>query len=291
MDDLTLDGTIIPAAQLKKIFHHKQQHFKMLSETFLGYPTDLDFDQTFIHQFTSFNLNNIGDPFASSNFQLNTHDFEIAALNYMMQLLQFDNNIYWGYTTNGGTEGNIFGIHAGRSMFNDDGIVYFSEDAHYSVLKGCILTRSDYIMIKSQENGEFDYTDFATKLNKHKPAIIITTIGTTMKGAIDKNHKIKQILNSQNVKYYIHTDCALNGLMLPFVKGGLELIRDVDSLAISGHKFIGSFIPFGICLSKKNIAAKLCHYIEYVKIHDNTLSGSRNAISPMIFCDFKSSVC
>jgi histidine decarboxylase len=281
MDNLTLNGAIIPPAQIKEIFQHKQQYFKQLSETFLGYPTDLEFDQEFVHQFTTFNLNNIGDPFAESSFLLNTHDFEVAAINYIVQLLQLDSELYWGYTTNGGTEGNVFGIHAGRTVFNE-GIVYFSEDAHYSVSKGCNITRSEYVIIKSQQNGEFDYVDFAARLNKNRPAIIITTIGTTMKGAIDNNDKIKQILRENNVQYYIHTDCALNGLMLPFVADGLKLIADVDSLAISGHKFIGSFIPFGICLSKKSVVDKLSRYVEYVKIHDNTLSGSRNAIAPMI---------
>src|SRR3990167_8859212 len=140
MNDLTLTGAVIPPIQLASIFKHKRQQFSLLSRTFLGYPIDFGFDQSFVHQFTSFNLNNVGDPFTDSNFQLNTHDFEVAAITYLIQLLQLEPELYWGYTTSGGTEGNIFGIHAGRSIY-PDGIVYFSEDAHYSVMKGCMLTR------------------------------------------------------------------------------------------------------------------------------------------------------
>jgi hypothetical protein len=71
MDDLTLTGTVIPPTQLASIFKHKYQYFSRLSKTFLGYPIDFGFDQSFVHQFTSFNLNNVGDPFAYSSLLMN----------------------------------------------------------------------------------------------------------------------------------------------------------------------------------------------------------------------------
>ena len=40
----------------------------------------------------------------------------------------------WGYCTNGGTEGNMYGLFLAREL-HPEGLVYYSEDTHYSVNK------------------------------------------------------------------------------------------------------------------------------------------------------------
>ena len=57
-----------------------------------------------------------------------------------------------GTSPTGGTEGNMYGLYLGRELF-PDGIVYFSEDTHYSVLKITRVLKARNIMIKSQPNG------------------------------------------------------------------------------------------------------------------------------------------
>jgi histidine decarboxylase len=54
-----------------------------------------------------------------------------------------------------------------------------------------------------------------------------------------------------------------------------------DSLSISGHKFIGSPFPCGIALAIKANVDRIARSIEYVGTLDTTVTGSRNAITPL----------
>jgi histidine decarboxylase len=82
---------------------------------------------------------------------------------------------------------------------------------------------------------------------------------------------------------YIHCDAALDGMILPFVEDAPEwdFAAGTDSLAISGHKFIGSPIPCGIALAKKANVDRIARSIEYVGSLDTTVTGSRNGITPI----------
>ena len=73
-------------------------------------------------------------------------------------------------------------------------------------------------------------------------------------------------------------------MTLPFIKNApvFDFRAGIDSLAISGHKFIGSPIPCGVVLARKRNVDRIARSIEYVGTLDTTLSGSRNAISPLI---------
>jgi histidine decarboxylase len=141
--------------------------------------------------------NNVGDPFTTGIFALNTKFVERAVLDYFASLWRahwpcdskdnHDTDRYWGYVMSmGSTEGNIYGIYNGRTYLSGgkliadpdaskkagaklkrgkfvlektykmvhpaDGdnnpnkykpIAFFSEDTHYSVIKGvniCSLT-------------------------------------------------------------------------------------------------------------------------------------------------------
>jgi len=63
------------------------------------------------------------------------------------------------------------------------GILYCSQDTHYSVFKAADMMNIETCIIVAQDTGEIDYNDFVKKLseNKDKPAIINLTIGTTVK--------------------------------------------------------------------------------------------------------------
>jgi glutamate/tyrosine decarboxylase-like PLP-dependent enzyme len=52
----------------------------------------------------------------------------------------------------------MYGLYVARELF-PEGICYFSEDTHYSVPKVLRLQHTRSIMLKSQQNGELDYTD------------------------------------------------------------------------------------------------------------------------------------
>jgi histidine decarboxylase len=83
--------------------------------------------------------------------------------------------------------------------------------------------------------------------------------------------------------YYIHADAALSGMILPFVEHpqAFDFSAGIDSISISGHKMIGSPIPCGLALAKKSHVERIARSVEYVGTLDTTVTGSRNAITPL----------
>ncbi len=261
-------------------------NIEVLSQRLAGYPCNLNFDYSELLPFFRYCTNNIGDPFDDSNFRLNTHELEREVIRQFANLLCLDPEQAWGYVTSGGTEGNMYGLYMGRELF-PEGVVYFSQDTHYSVIKSLRVLRARNIMIKSQDNGEVDYLDLyeTIRINRDVPVIFMANIGTTMKGAVDNVRKVRDILDDLAVtSYYIHGDAALSGMILPFVEHPQPYGFDAgfDSMSISGHKLIGCPIPCGIALTKRDYVARVARSIEYVGVLDTTLAGSRNALTPLM---------
>ena len=152
----------------------------------VGYPCNQDFDYSELWPFLQYSANNVGDPFHGSSFLVNTHEIEYEVINTFADMMHLERREAWGYVTSGGTEGNMYGLYMGREIF-PDGVVYFSQDTHYSVVKIMRLLKARNIMIKSQPNGEIDYDDLyeTIRINRDSPVIFMANIGTTMKGAID----------------------------------------------------------------------------------------------------------
>ncbi len=254
-------------------------------DSMIGYPTNAAFDYSPLFRFLQFPLNNIGDPFVPSNFHLNTHDFEREILQTFASLTHEPADSAWGYVTSGGTEGNMYGLFLARELF-PDGVVYYSEDTHYSVGKILRLLHIRNIMIKSQKDGCMDLEDLRETIKIHRdvPPIIFANIGTTMKGAVDDVAGIEAILRDLAIhRRYIHADAALSGMILPFVPDPppWDFAAGADSIAISGHKMIGSPIPCGVALARKANVDRIARHVEYVGTLDTTIPGSRNAVTPL----------
>jgi histidine decarboxylase len=255
------------------------------AEHFLGYPCTLRFDYSILFPFLKYPINNVGDPYSASSYRLNTHDFEREVIGFFGKVTRAAQDSVWGYVTNGGTEGNMYGIYLARELF-PQGMVYYSEDTHYSVAKILRMVNARNIMIKSQPNGEMDYNDLAETIGIHRdiPPIIFANIGTTMKGAVDNLDEIKAVLQKRAItSYYIHADAALSGMILPFVRNSqpFDFSAGIDSISVSGHKMIGSPIPCGIVLAKKTHVERIARAIEYVGTLDTTVTGSRNGLTPL----------
>jgi len=65
-----------------------------------------------------------------------------------------------------------------REVF-PDGILYASEESHYSVFKAARMYRMECVKINTLCSGEIDCDDFKAKLlcHKDKPAIVNVNIG------------------------------------------------------------------------------------------------------------------
>ncbi len=255
------------------------------ARTFVGYPCTGHIDYSELFRFLKFPINNVGDPYAPSTYRVNTKDIECEVLSWFADLTHADRGSFWGYITNGGSEGNLYGLYLARELL-PDGMVYYCEETHYSVSKNLRLLKMPNIMIRSQRSGELDYDDLFETLRIHRqvPPIIFANIGTTMKEGVDDIQRIRKMLKDLAIPLsYIHCDAALDGMTLPFIEGApvWDFRAGIDSLAISGHKFIGSPVPCGIVLAKKHNVDRIARSIEYVGTLDTTITGSRNGITPI----------
>ena len=262
------------------------REFQTLAQSQVGYPCNQKFDYSELSVFMRYCLNNVGDPFHTSNFRSNTHQIEREVIAEFADLMHLPQEQAWGYITSGGTEGNMYGLYLGRELY-PKGVVYFSQDTHYSILKILHVLNVRNIMIKSQDNGEIDYDDLYETIRIHRdvPVIFMANIGTTMTGAVDDLAKVHNILKDLTVNnFYIHADAALSGMILAFVDDPQPYDFDagIDSIAISGHKLIGAPLPCGVVLTRRDYVNRIARAIEYVGVLDTTLPGSRNALTPLM---------
>ena len=267
--------------RLEKLFDEVQERSKHL----LGYPVQGSLDYQSLHHFLQFPINNVGDPFVPSSFQANTKELEREVLAWFAELTHAEPDSVWGYVTNGGTEGNLYGLYLARELL-PNGMVYYSEATHYSVSKNLRLLRMPNIMLRTQDTGELDYDDLreTVRINRDAPPIIFANIGDTMREGVDDVGRIRQILEEFAIpRFYLHSDAALSGMTLPFIEDApqWDFAVGIDSLSISGHKFIGSPVPCGIVLAKKASVDRIARSIEYIGTLDTTVTGSRNGITPL----------
>ncbi|PHM65202.1 histidine decarboxylase [Xenorhabdus stockiae] len=270
--------------RLDAFWYHcvKNQHFN------IGYPESSDFDYSYLQRFMQFSINNCGDWGAECNYLLNSFEFEKEVMEYFAELFRIPFEDSWGYVTNGGTEGNMFGCYLGRELF-PDGTLYYSKDTHYSVAKIVKLLRIKSCLVESLPTGEIDDHDLLQKIIAHKEPhpIIFANIGTTLRGAVDNIKIIQQRMQQAGIareNYYLHADAALSGMILPFVDNPqpFTFADGIDSISVSGHKMIGSPIPCGIVVAKRKNVERISVDIDYISAQDKTISGSRNGQTPLM---------
>ncbi|XP_004496485.1 serine decarboxylase 1-like [Cicer arietinum] len=275
-------------ANLKAIITHYVDTLTYSSLRNLGYPTNQDFNYDALASLFHFHLNNAGDPFVGSSFSLNSTKFEVGVLDWFAELWEIEKSDYWGYVTTGGTEGNLHGILVGREQF-PDGILYTSQDSHYSIFKIARMYRMECVKVGSLLSGEIDCVELEASLlaHKDKPAIINLNIGTTMKGGIDDLDIVIQTLKKCGFtrdRFYIHCDGALFGIMLPFIKQAqrISFKKPIDSVTISGHKFLGCPSPCGVVITRLKYINELSRDVEIIASRDATITGSRCGHAPIL---------
>lgn len=79
---------------------------------------------------------------------------QVGVLQWFARLWEIDQDDYWGYITNCGTEGNLHGILVGRENL-PDGILYASHETHYSVFKAARMYRMDFVKVRELSMFEF----------------------------------------------------------------------------------------------------------------------------------------
>jgi len=186
-----------------------------------------------------------------------------------------------------------------REDLSFPGLFYTKDHTHYSIKKIADINHLRVIEIDSSDSGKMDLNDFEVKVKEfiesypHAQIIVNANIGTTITGAFDDIPGIKKIL-MQNIpdRHAIHIDGALTGMVLPLLKlfgERADYLNSIggDSIAVSGHKFLGLPQPCGVILTtlpKLHAAfSQTSHHIEYVgNIHDITVAGSRSGFNVLM---------
>lgn len=369
---------------------------------FLGYQANQALRyQADLAKYLDCQINNLGDPYVSGNFKINSKCVEQAVLDYYAELWHGrkhnpdDPDSCWGYVLSmGSSEGNLYGLWNGRDYLAgkyllepteeevrqvslregaarvesgtqvyrikapDDSnalspVLFYSEDTHYSVIKGAIVLRlKSFYDIGTEKypgkcplrgsngkwpravpseggaegTGAIDVDKLATLVEffaKEKyPILINFNYGTTFKGAYDniegawkklepifRRHGLleRRLRYSDESKkkydvrrgFWFHVDGALGAAYMPF----LEMARDkglisqrrpkfdfqleyVNSISMSGHKWIGAPWPCGIYMTKRRYQLRPPDNPEYIGALDSTFAGSRNGLSALILWSY-----
>ena len=253
----------------------------------------------------TFAYNNVGNPFKDSAIPFNTHDFERELILRFGKLYGFPPGNTWGFLSNSGTDSNMHGMYMGRTLLKGrTGLLpkaYFTKEAHYSIQILRDLLGLETVFVETLPDGGMDPNDLRQKLaeNPSQPALVIATIGTTFKGAIDQVDLIQETLKGH--PSYLHLDAALFGGYLPHTSHASEVsyqsksnpkaIR-YDSIAVSCHKFFGFPSPAGLFITTKshfdefNELFSQSHNPEYIHHVPGTITCSRDAVKPAEFYFF-----
>lgn len=252
----------------------------------VGFPVNLDFDYRHLAQYLAVHGNNAGSPYGKTDYHVNSKRFERAVVGFFASLADARADEIFGYVSNGGTESNLFGVYLGRER-HPDAVLYASTDAHYSIPKIARLLRMEYRPVATDDMGAMAPDDLAAACRQHgsRPAVVVATIGTTSRGAVDDLPGLRRALAKGGVSgSHLHVDAAFGGLFAALAPRPAPwgFADGADSIAISGHKMIGCPIPCGIALARPQHVEVIRAHDAAVGADDDTISGSRDALSPIL---------
>lgn len=237
-------------------------------------------------------MNNAGDPFGDSAVNLTTMSIERKTVKFIASLLGINQDNVWGLITASGTDGNNHGIYFGaQKLKNETGllpIVYVSKESHYSNMRLCDLQNLEVRLIDCDEMGRMKPDALRAAIYPGRPALMIYSVGSTFKGAIDDQQALNDVLDEMNpVAVYRHVDAALFGGYLPFTEH--HDIVDINkcgyqSIAISGHKFFGVDAPCGLFITTRSVLeAQKSYNVGYLNGSMPMINCSRSSIIPLKF--------
>ncbi len=266
-----------PEARLNAIFETMEK----TQENHLGYPPPEAFAAEALQRFFHRSMINLGNPFDDDDTPGNTLAEERELLAFFAKLTHLPSEQCRGYVTTGGSEGNLFGLFVARERL-PGAPVYLSEATHPSVFKAIRCLAMETIPIACKENGTLDEKAFCEALAERadREAIVVSNAGTSMFGTTDDLSGIRAILAENGCRQsHIHVDAALSGMILPFCidPPAWNFADGADTLSVSAHKMLGTPLPCGVVLTRKE-------HLEKVSDHEipvTTIGGTRNALASL----------
>lgn len=261
----------------------------------LGYPLSQDLQLTGFYKWIlktkldTAMINNAGDPW-SDHAHVNASKFEKEVLEYFGPKYGFAKDELWGLISFSGTDGNNHGIYFGanylRNVTGQEPVVYISKEAHYSNMRLCDLQNLEFKMIDTDQYGRMQPEAFEKALNPARPALVVYAMGTTFKGAMDDQAKLNAVIAKKKpVGVYRHVDAALFGGYLPYTNMKALVDKNAqhyDSIAVSGHKFLGLDEPAGLFLTTREVLNRQKAFdIPYLNADMPMINCSRSATAPL----------
>ena len=250
-----------------------------------GFPVNMDFDYSPLAPFLSIHLNNAGSPRQASEYELDTKPFERAVTAFFTELAGGRPGEVFGYMANGGTEANLFAVYVARERY-PDAAFFVSREAHYSAPKIARLLRVPYVVVDVDGEGAMDLAALRREIDRTGgPAIVLATIGTTGRGAIDDVPGIRRIASEVGAgEVFVHADAAFGGPLAEFgrPRRPWSFADGADSVSVSGHKMVGSPVPSSVVLVRDADAEAIRRPGAAVGSDDDTIAGSRDALSPLL---------
>ena len=246
-----------------------------MSQTCLGY-------QISSNQFDSDVVNNAGDPFGNRTaFYMNTsHDEERSLIKWYYQQVLCIKERMWGYVATGSTEAILCGLWMARKTLSNSAIVFASKDCHFCVPKVADILGLEFIPIKTKKNGEMCMQTLLQEVQTHdREAIVVLTMGTTVRNAYDNVLEFKRLKFDKRV--HVHVDAAFGGAIYPFTNPEM-LTLSFDTYNVSLHKFWGAPRPCAIFLCTKKLQTDIDgngtygKELGYIASTDHTISCSRD---------------
>ncbi len=287
-------ATEMPDAKLQKLVSNSLSNARIS----LGYPVNQnialnEFYKWYVNSgLDTVAMNNAGNPFSSHRpLNLNTLELEREVIEFFAPLYGFDVKEVWGIVTMSGTDGNNHGIYFGYKLLKRqtglEPILYVSRESHYSNKRLADMQNIEVRLIDCDKMGRMLPAAFRQALDPARPALVVYSMGTTFKGAMDDQNAINAILDEHPVAVYRHVDAALFGGYLPFT-AHKDLVSKTklrfDSIAISGHKFFGMNEPSGLFLTTKETLARQTPFnIAYLNGNMPMINCSRSALNPLKF--------
>lgn len=228
--------------------------------------------------YTSPFSNNCGDIDERGNYDMDTKAIEKKIVALFSEKFGMGDNA-WGYVSSGGTESNSCGISVAFNKY-PNGIVYYSQSAHYSVEKYARNYKHIEIPTVGKDKINLQMLFEIVSANYYKygsPAILVLTHGTTKYGVCDDVDAIVAYLKERNIPYFLHLDAALYG-GIPNNQKGAPIVtnakqRGINSICVSMHKYLGFPDVHSVFVATEKPD---CNKIAYIGQHDTTVSGSRS---------------
>lgn len=273
----------LPASKLDEMVFASDASFlkdSPLLRTFVNNPNHIGCHTTGVSE----------DSFAGTH-QIEREVLEVLAVDIFKCKSDFD-----GYMATGGTEANIQALWVYRNFFKnnfkakqEEIVIIYSEDSHYSMPKGANLLNLDTATIPVDFNSrkiikdELEKIVIQLKENGKKYFIVVSNMATTMFGSVDNPDTYADVLLKHNLEFKIHIDGAFGGFVYPINSKKTHVNfsnKHISSITIDAHKMLQAPYGTGIFLCRKGLIENvLTKEAQYVTGMDLTLSGSRAGAS------------